>query len=116
MTRRALILLLLLGSPLPAQKARSGLSPEDQKKVEELQASARKSLSVGKFAMQIGFASVSVAIFWAAYSTVKKGFKISESNVITGTGAKVIAAILVLFGIAVAVGGIVYGPSLLPNY
>jgi hypothetical protein len=115
MPRCTLLLVLLLTPAINAEKSRLGLSPEDQKKVDDLRESAREKHSLGVLLTQVAAVFIGIAFLAGAYSTVKKGFKITSNNVITGTGANVIAGVLVVLGIAIAVGGILYAQSFAPQ-
>ncbi len=102
------------GSFLFAQSSRTGLSPEDQKKYDELMRSARQDQSIGVLAMQVGAGFCGLALLYGAYSTFRYGLKITEGKRIEGTGAQAIAAILVLLAVALAVAGILFAPSVMP--
>jgi len=73
-----------------AQESKLGLSPENQKKYDELIQSARRNQTIGALAVQVGAGFLGLGILWGAYSTYKKGFKISEGKRIEGRAAGVV--------------------------
>ena len=97
-----------------AQGSRRGLSPEDQKKYDDLMRSARQSQSIGVLAMQVAAGFCGLALLFGAYSTFRKGLKITEKKRIEGIGAKIIALGLVVLAIGLVVAGILYAPSVMP--
>jgi hypothetical protein len=106
---------LLFANPAAqAQKSKLGLSPEDQRKYDEHMEAARKGVAVGTLAMQAAAGIMGLALLYGAYSTATKGFKVTEQRRLTGGPAYVVAGVLVLLAIGVAVGGIVYLPTLMP--
>ena len=54
---------------------------------------------------------VASMFFYGAFTTLRKGFKISESKTVEGTPAKIFAGILVLIGLAIALLGIFWLPG-----
>jgi hypothetical protein len=96
------------------ERTRHRLSPEDQRKYDELIRSARRHQALAELAIRLGFVFMGAALLYGAYSTFRKGFKISEKRRIEGSGARIIAGILVLLGVGVIVLGCIYAPSLLP--
>jgi hypothetical protein len=103
------------GSVAEAQQSKLGLSPEKQKEYDELMQSARRSQTMGAIAIQIGAGLMGVALFWGAYSTYKKGFKFGGAKRIEGRPAAIMAVVLVVLGIGVIVGGILFGASAYPK-
>ena len=114
MIRHALLLVVLLTPTLHAEKPRLDLSPEDQKKHDELMESARRSHTLGVLAVQAASVLLGIGVMWGGYSTLRKGFKVTESQVITGSGATVIAVVLFVLGAAVAIGGVLYAQTFAP--
>jgi hypothetical protein len=98
---------------LPAQEPKPGSAAQEQKrKVDELIKSAQQNQSIAVLAVQVGVGSIALGLLWGAYSTARKGFKISESKRIEGPGAYTIAAVLAIAAIGFAVWGILYLPGM----
>ena len=54
---------------------------------------------------------VASMFFYGAYTTLRKGFKVSESKTIEGTPAKIFAIVLVIIGLAIILLGIFWLPG-----
>jgi hypothetical protein len=67
-----------------AQRSKTGLSPENQKKYDELMQSARRNQTFGALAVQVGAGFLGLGCLWAAYSTYRKGLKITEGKRLEG--------------------------------
>jgi hypothetical protein len=112
--RWCLVLLAWLAGALVLCAQEPRPSAQDQKKkADELIKSAQQSQSMAVLAVQIGVGFIALGLLWGAYSTARKGFKISESNRIEGPGAYTIAAVLAVAAIGFAVWGIVYLPGMI---
>jgi len=109
-----LVVALLPSDCARAQGGRTGLSPEDQKKYDDLIRSAKRGQSIAVLAMQVAAVSCGLVFVYGAYSTLRNGFKVSATKRIQGTGARIIAVALLLVGIGVAVVGIIYASSVMP--
>jgi hypothetical protein len=96
------------------QRSKTGLSPENQKKHDELIQSARRSQTIGALAIQVSAVCLGLALFGAAYSSYKKGFKLTEGKRLQGRSAGITAVVLVVLGVGVAVAGILYGSTVYP--
>jgi hypothetical protein len=109
--RRCLVCLLFLacwvatGSPLYGQ---------DRKRYDDLMREAQSSHSIAVLALQVGAVVLGLGFFCAAYSTARKRFQISAKKKLEGPGASAVAAALVRLGLGVAVGGVLYAPTLGP--
>ena len=54
---------------------------------------------------------VASMFFYGAYTTLRKGFKVSASKTVEGTPAKIFAGVLVLIGLAIVLLGIFWLPG-----
>ena len=63
--------------------------------------SAHEHHATGVLLAQCACGIVAIAFFYGALTTLRKGFKISESKTLDGGPAKVIALILCLVGIGI---------------
>lgn len=97
-----------------AQRSKTGLSPANQKKYDALIQSARRSQTISALAIQVGAGFLGLGFLWGAYSTYKKGFKITEGKRIEGRGAVIVATAFAAVGICVVVAGILYGFTVYP--
>src|SRR5690242_16740975 len=97
---RGIILMLLLTTTVEAQGLTDYKDPERQTE------SARRRRSVGIQVAQAGAVFVGIVLVLGGYSTLTRGFKITESTVIKGKGAAVIAIVFFLLGLTVGVGGV----------
>jgi hypothetical protein len=97
-----------------AQRSRTGLSPEDQKKYDELMRSAQQHQSVATIAIAVGACFCALGLLFGAYSIFRKGLKVTQKKRLEGAPAQAIATLLALLAIGLAVAGILYAPSILP--
>ena len=99
-----------LPSPLVAKQGNLGLSPQDQRRYDELMESARQNHSRGALIAQCVCVVVGLMFIYGAYTTVKSGFKITEAKQIKGVGAKLIAIVFAAVGLGISIGGWIYVP------
>ena len=85
---------------------------DPQNEVKELIESARRHQSAGELAALVALGLAVLLLLYGAYQTYRKGFKISESNTLTGRAATVIAIIMALGAVALGVWGVWFVPSM----
>lgn len=78
----------------------------------ELIQSAKRHHSLGILLVQASVIIVSLIFFYGAYSTIKQGFKLTNTKTLTGPGAYAVAAILALIGAAIVVFAIFFLPGI----
>lgn len=79
---------------------------------DDLLRSAQSEHSWGALLVQAVCVLVALMFFYGAYTTLKKGFKLTESKTLEGAPAKVVAGILALLGVGIIVFGIAFLPGL----